>query len=343
MILFYSSDGNPLFKKDILSVLSLPTNQSVHFRYTKDIVLSNLLDGLHQLIGRDALIVYVKDNDMSKPAKQRSVQLFPVRKAIIRSTRIDKQTQLVHFGLELMEFVKCEVDYPSDLHMAPPYQFVSHADLKKLEFISWYEKIEELVKFDRSFENHLFYYVEIKQTLNGYKQPVDPGFDSDEEAGYLRVCEGKPYQLDLSIYISETNPENYEKYECKLEYNQKDFIISNPSNINIGTQRDNRRYKLVTKNIDSVRSFDYLKIIAQKTNGSANTQLYETLLRFQIRKSFKKAGLFVLYILISVGGTVIIANAKNKAGELIFQQILGGLVMAVVSALGLYYHFNKRS
>jgi|GEM_PF-1314131 len=342
MILFYSSDANALFKKDILTVLSLPTNQSVHFRYSQNFVAPDLLATLSQQEGREALIVYVKNNNPDIHEDQRVVHTLPIRRAIIIRTRIDEHTQLVHFSLQLEEFITCDVAYPADPGKIPPRQFVSHADLKTFTRISWHKKIEELVNFDNNFQESLFYYVQINKTKNGGVVSIDPRFDPYEEASYFKISEGRPYQLDLSIYISETNADDFEKYECKLEYNQKDFVISNPSSIIIGTQMDNRRYKLVTKTIDTVKSFDYLKLIAQKTDGSTVTQFYETLLRFHVRKSRSRALLFVFYILLSVFGTALVATSRNKVGDYLIGQICVGVAFAVGAALGLYYHFNKR-
>ncbi|WP_431213837.1 hypothetical protein ACQ86N_02755 [Puia sp. P3] len=297
---------------------------------------------LDSLNGREALIVYVKGNNSEEPMEQREVEFFTTRRATVKGARADKQTELVHFSLELAEFINCDVVFPVEQFAKPPYQFVCEAQVTTIVSTNWHSKIEQLVSFDDTLCGHLFYYFEIKQLVGGESYAVDPGFDSHDDASYFSVREGESYQLDLSIYISESNAADFEKYECKLEYDQKDFLISNPSSIVIGTEKDNRRYKLVTKSIDGVQSFDYLKILAQKTDGTVVTPFYETIVRFYIRKSRRRAVLFVLLILVNLVGTTFVANSKDSTGFLI-GNIAIGLFLVVSSALGLYYYFNKRS
>lgn len=338
MILFFSSDVNALFQKDVLSVLSLPKGHCVHFRYWESILSPDILRNINSLIGREGLIIYVKGNDPRIPESQRNVTFFPVRRVNITNCRKDEQTRLIHFNLELTEFVDATVNYPA-VNLRPPYVFVEYGSIATSVYKPWYEKVEDLVRFDASFENSLFFNIKLLDFREGHPTSIDIPFDKDEEASSYKLSEGKSYILDLSIMISDQNFLDLEKYECKLVYDEKDIMISNPDNIVIGTQKDNRRYKLVTKSIENVRSFDYLKIIATKKSGTGEiNNFYETIIRFKVCKNAGKAIGFVVLFFLNVIGTALFAFAISDEK---FMLILPALFLVMISALGQYYYYNK--
>jgi hypothetical protein len=338
MFIFSSSDITALFKKDIIKVLSLPKGYCIHFRYSDWDLSDSITAQLPYVIGRAGVIVYAKDNNPDIPIDQRNVKYLPIRRVTVTHYRQDEQTKLHHFNLELGDFIICDITYPAS-HSMPPFKFVSEGSLNTVKTVSWIEKIEELVAFDASFKEKLFFNVRV----NAYNEEsggfVETPFDKREETSYFGLSEGQSYILDLSIYISEENEKEIEKYECILEYDKKDILISNPSSIVIGSQKDNRRYNLVTKAVENIRSYDYLKIISGKKESGTMNEFYETTIRFNIRKSTFKAFLFTVLFLMNLIGTAWFAYILTKGIDI--KWIVLPIVMVVGSAVGQYYFYNK--
>lgn len=339
MIFFSSSDITALFKKDIIKVLSLPKGYCIHFRYSDSDLTSPIKQKLPYVVNREGLIIYAKNNNPDVlPIEQRKIECLPIRKVSIINYRQDEQTKLHHFNLELGDFIACDVDYPAK-ELMPPFKFVFEGSIKTFQTISWIEKVEGLVTFDSSFKKQLFFNVRVTNYNQDGNNYVETPFDKREETSFFRLSEGESYILDLSIYISEDDVKEIEKYECKLEYDKKDILISNPSSIIIGTQKDNRRYNLVTKAVDNIRSYDYLKIISGKRENGTVNEFYETTIRFNIRKSTFKAVLFTILFLTNLIGTAWFAYILTKGINLIWSIIPVGMV--VFSAMGQYYFYNK--
>ena len=61
MIILYSSDSNPQYKKDIINVIGLPVNGTYRFRYKEKYLsseLKSLIDSPSGVDGREALVVF---------------------------------------------------------------------------------------------------------------------------------------------------------------------------------------------------------------------------------------------------------------------------------------------
>ena len=108
-------------------------------------------------------------------------------------------------------------------------------------------------------------------------------------------------------------------------------------NIIIGTKKDSRRYRLISKSLSSVHSFDYLKLISRKKTGETFLDSYETIIRFNIAKNKSKAFLFVILFFLNVIGTAWFASSKNFD----FFPMACALIFVIISALGQYFYYNK--
>jgi hypothetical protein len=341
MIFFYSSDITALFKKDIIKVLSLPKGYCIHFRYSDNDLSEIVSKKLPNVINQDGLIIYAKNNIDEIPIGKRQLNFLPIRRISITNYRKDQQTKLHHFNLELGDFVQGEPVYP-DKNSMPPYEFVSEGNIGSHKNVSWIEKVEELVRFDSSFKSQLFFNVMILNNSNQYDNSyVETLFDFGEEKSYFRLSESQSYILGLSIFISETDLKEIEKYECRLEYDKKDLLISNPNSIVIGTQKDNRRYTLVTKAVEGIKSFDYLKIVSGKNEGLTPIEFYETTIRFNINKNNSRAFVFIVLFLFNLIGTAWFASLITKKAE--FVSYILPIALVVVSAFGQYYFYNKKT
>jgi hypothetical protein len=204
----------------------------------------------------------------------------------------------------------------------------------------WHKKIENLVAFDNSLKDSIFYNFSLVEYNAGFPESVECRFDPEEEASFYKLSEGKEYIIELSMLISDDDIKNPELYECALDHDNSDIMITNPRNISIGTRKDNRRYRLITKSITTTNSFDYLRIIAQKKNGDKYDEFYETMIRFNIVKSKAKAFRFVVLFFLNVISTAWFAYLMS-IGKFNVLAVMGALTLVVISALGQYYYYNK--
>lgn len=339
MILFFSSDGNALFQKNVLSSLSLPSGYCIHVRYWEEIVSQSVLDKFHRLRNLEGVHIYVKGNDPSIQKEDRQVEYFSVRKVQIVDYRKDPQTGLIHFYLELGDFINPVIKYPSQGSL-PPYKFVTEGEISLLNPVQWYEKIERLVAFDESFKDSLFYNFNLKKYIGRWPDSVECRYDFQEETSCFRLSEGKSYIIELAILISDLRQDQLENYECLFEYDKNDILITNPSTVIIGTKKDSRRYRLITKSISNIHSFDYLKLISRKREGENYSEFYETIIRFDITKNKRKAIFFVVLFFLNVIGTAWLAFLLSEK-KFNLSNMLAALILVVTSALGQYYYYNK--
>ena len=180
MIFFSSSDITALFKKDIIKVLSLPSGYCIHFRYSDADLADSIRQRLPNIINRDGLIIYAKNNDPDIfPIERRQIEYLPIRKVSVTNYRKDKQTELHHFNLELGDLILCDTELPPRQSM-PPFKFVSEGKIKSFNTVSWIEKVEELVAFDPSFEKQLFFNVRITDYNEDGNNYVETPFDKRE-------------------------------------------------------------------------------------------------------------------------------------------------------------------
>jgi len=339
MILFFSSDGNALFQKNVLSSLSLPNGYCIHVRYWEDIVSQSVLNKFGRLRNLEGVHIYVKGNDPSVEKEKRQVEYFSVRKIQIVDYRKDLQTGLIHFNLELGDFINPVIEFPSPENL-PPYKFVSEGEVIILNPVRWYEKVESLVKFDNRFDSALFFNFNLTEYFGIWPNSVECRYDSEEETSSFILSEGKSYIIELAILISDSRQDQLESYECLFDYDKNDILITNPRTVIIGTKKDNRRYRLISKSISNIHSFDYLKLISRKKIENEYHEFYETIIRFNIVKNKRKAIFFVVLFFLNVTGTAWFAYLiSEKRFDLL--HMFAALILVIVSALGQYYYYNK--
>lgn len=341
MILFFSSDGNILFQKNVLSALSLPNGYCIHVRYWKEIITESVLKKFNNLQNLEAMHIYVKGNDPAiKDKSLRKVQFFSIRKVQIIDYRIDRSTGLYHFNLELKDFVDPEMALP-DPSLLPPFYFVSEGEIKiNRTTIPWHKKVEALVTFDPRLKDSIFYHFNLVKYSGGFADSVECLFDKEEESSYFKLYEGEEYIIDLSMMITDASTDNLELYECALDHDNSDIMITNPRSIVLGTKKDNRRYRLITKPMTTPNSFDYLRILSQKKNQDKYDEIYETMIRFNIIKSKRKAFRYMFLFFLNMIGTALFA-ALVSSGKLGLFPIFGSVILVLVSAWGQYIYYNK--
>jgi hypothetical protein len=294
MYLFFSSDAFELYRRDVISSLALPQGYCTHFRYPKKLLPKDQIF-IPSMKGKDGMIVYVRGNDLSKEIEDRNLDFLPIRNVTVIDIDDNATTGLVHIYLELKEFIRFDSlkdRLASAGQMIPPYQFIYQSDdaIGTIQ-CAWHDKIGELVTFDKEFKDKLFYQLNIRyQGTDGNGQaPV--GYDPAERCSSFQLTDGKQYALDLAIYNSSRSSKDYEKHSIKLDYDRENFFITNPGDIIIGADRDNRSYKIVTKDLKSDRSASYIKFqssLKGDMEGDKDVIACEVVVRLNINRNKDK-------------------------------------------------------
>jgi hypothetical protein len=350
MYLFFSSDAFDLFSRDIISALSLPENYSVHFRYREEL-LPETADFIANARGRDAMIIYVKGNKLGVDAAELNLQFLPIRSATVIDGFKSESTGLVHIYLKLGEFITWP-DRDGQLAGAgdalPPYKYVHFCESIQGTFIcQWHEKVKELVRFDERFGDKLFFHLGIREQQSFNRSQVQICFDKAEKWSSFELLEDKQYTLFISIYNSSRNPHDFEKHRIKIDYDTENFFITNPDSIIIGADRDDRSYKIVTKDIKSIESASYLKIQSLfKENADTDVESVsceEVITLGFKRNPVKMRRLFFLSIGSFLGSALGAYGASQLKPEgnypILF--MVGGLGCFLFSTMGQYYYFKK--
>ncbi len=350
MYLFFSSDIFDLYRKDIITGMSLPIGYAIHFRYPQHLLSDELRDGLLNLVGKDGIIIYVKGNDDIFEMDERKVSFLPIRDIRVLDVYINKSTSLVHFFLELGAFIKSNAvpiqTYPERNKLLPPYYFVHILPNWNSQICEWHEKVQELVEFDDRFKNLLFFHVNIKYNELLDHSDVHISYDRSESSSFFELQEDRQYSLDIAIYNSCDDHRQFEKYALKMDYESEDFFITNPEKVIIGANLDNRIFKVITKDIKSVKSSAYIKFQSISL-GAIDIINHEMIVLVNIKRSMKKLRKFLFVSLMTFVGTVSVTLSMgqfNKVGGTGYaiSLLIFGLVSFLVSSLMQFYFFNKR-
>lgn len=193
LIAFISSDARELFKADIYRVLALPQRYVIRFRYERKYIDGDILSKLENLRGQEAVIFFATGNNTKTPIQERVITFESLRKVVIRESKVDHNINLVHFYLELGEFIKCIPN--SNLNELIASQIlVKEINASTKQSDEWINRIE---KVRSAFPNELFY------TINSIKRnglAISPEFSKLDKASYYHLIEESQYQMELSFY-----------------------------------------------------------------------------------------------------------------------------------------------
>jgi hypothetical protein len=353
MYLFYSSDISTLFKKDVLSAISLPEDYSVHFRYPKENLQDDFIKKLGGMLEKEGVIVYVSGNDHTKKEEDREIKFFPIRNVRVKDVYIDDPTGMVHFHLKLGPIIDSN-DIPlqetgNKDKSLPPYNFIKHQTRWSSSICKWHKKVESLVDFDNNFKDFLFFNINLRHSEKYYNCQVEVAYDSIESASIFKLHEDKNYLLDIAVYNSSADKNKFEDFSIKIEYDTDDFFITNPERIVIGAVSDYRKFKIITRDIKTKSSSAYLKLISYKNDGSTDTVRYEELIRLDIKRSSTKLYKFIFISLFGVFGTSMLAlsvsqlNKVNANTSFFIPLLVLALISLMISATGQFHYFNKRN
>lgn len=106
IVYLFSSAYHKLYKQDVLDVLALPHNFRHHFRYDKDWIAKEILEGPRRIIGMTGVVVFV-DRAISGE-EERDPFFYPVRNVTIIDSVMEGSTIHVYFRLGNY------IDYPME-------------------------------------------------------------------------------------------------------------------------------------------------------------------------------------------------------------------------------------
>ena len=278
-----------------------------------------------------------------------NVEFLPIRSVSVIDAYIDQTTGLVHVSLKLGDFITC-TGLPSQedkglTHLIPPYQFVYHLEHQNWSSTNcqWHEKIAELIAFDKIFANRLFFNLNIRG-YGPFAFPTVIEFDRQEKCSAFKFTEDKHYILELAIYNSSVEAKDYGSHILKFNYNEENVFISNPENISIGADKDNRAYRIVTKEMKSNKSSAYIKFQSIFISDSGESIQFEEIIRLDIKRNWFKIRIQLMLSIFSFLGSVSSvygATQLKPDGNWAPLFLLIGLVLLVISSSGQYIFFRK--
>jgi hypothetical protein len=353
MYLFFSSDISTLYKKDVLSAISLPEDYCVHFRYPKENLLEEFMKRLNGMFEKEGVIIYVSGNDHKKTDQEKEIRFLPIRNVRVKDVYVDDSTGLVHFYLKLGPIIDSN-DVPiqeagNKNRNLPPYNFITHQTHWSSSICKWHKKVESLVNFDNDFNNYLFFNINIRHSEKFYNSQVEIIYDDVESTSIFNLREDKNYLLDVAVYNSSADKNKFEDYSLKIKYDSDDFFITNPEKITIGAISDNRKFKIITRDIKTTSSSAYLKFFSFKNDGSDEVVKYEELVRLNIKRNRSKLFKFLGINLFGITGTSLLAwsasqLSKENTNKGIFLTLsLFSVICILISSTGQFHFFNKRN
>ncbi len=353
MFIFFSSDIYNLYRKDIISSLSLPNGYGLHFRYPAKLITEDIKKDIFSLRNKEGVITYAKGNDFNKPNSSKHLEFLPIRMVFVKNLYFDNSTALYHFFFELGNFIQTN-DMPAQHVPAldttlPPYSFIYWQSKWSSKICKWYEKIEELIAFDTYFQNHLFFNINLKCSGIYSKLQAPIIFDKTDRSYYFQLKEDSNYIVEVSLFNSSIKHNSFEDYAIKIDYETQDLFITNPPKIIVGANADNRNYKLITKNINSIQTSSYIKFQSIHTEEKNENTKYDELIMLSIKKNTSKLVIFMIIAALGFWGTMagafatseISKNNGNKHLEILLYAV--SFLLFLGTGIGQFYYFNKRS
>ncbi len=351
MYLFFSSDSNELYRKDIISTLALPENYCIHFRYDKAFVSSDVFLNYRKARGKDGIIVYVQGN-RGEPAEDRNLKFLPIRNVLVEDCYFEESTNLIHYFLRLGKIVDADgIPLNNSSHDIdlPPNNFVSSVQTCGSVVIPWHLKIKKLIEFDSKFKNSLLFNINIRNREKWDNLQTLIDFDFADKSSSFRMYEGKIYVLELSIFNSAEDGQTHENYFLDINNKSEDIFISNPERIMIGAEADNRSYKIITKEIKSSKALEFIKFRSLTMDSDKEIELFSEILQLNIRRNIsilnKRVG-FAILGLMSTGGIAVLSSEFGKdhiSSGAFIPCLFIALIFYLFSMKGQFYYTGNKN
>ncbi len=332
MVLLYSSDYYPVYKKDIFAVSSLPEGYCYHFRYQEIYVSQKIKEGLN-LEHSMAVIIFVHGNTKTNPNP--NLSYVPIRLARIVKVHRDTQTDLYHVYFTLDSFIEM-IDDVKAFDETPPNIFFGNQVIQpKYRRILWRDVIKKLDLYSNSF----FFHIKILKNL----KEIRPRYDSDTYESSFEVTEGKNYSLRISI--SDNNP-NKDENEIVTKVEGTDIKSNIGDSITSGLSLDDRSFRLSGLILGDLSSrVNQIKISTKAKEAAKANEDYSVRLLFDVKKDPERQfDYWWLSAFVLLGGgliTIDLTKIGLSDGVTVIAKLVG-LAIGSVAAAKLFYLFNKK-
>jgi len=332
MVLLYSSDYYPVYKKDIFAVTSLPEGYCYHFRYQPKYVSQKIKDG-ESLTNCMAIIIFVHGN--AKGNTNSNLTYVPVRLARIVKVHQDPQTDLYHVYFSLDSFIEVSDDISKFDETPPNIFFGTQVIQPRFNRTLWKEAVKKLNAYSNSF----FFHIKVLKNL----KEIRPLYEPDTYESSFELTEGKHYSLRISISDDNTNKDENE-IVTKIE--GADIKSNIGETIDSGLSLDGRSFRLSGLILGDLSSkVNLIKISTRSTLQAKTKDDYSVRLLFDVKKDPDRHLSYLWFsALILLGGGLITVDL-TKVGLTEVQTIVAklvGLPIGAVAAATLFYRFNKK-
>lgn len=344
MVLLFSSDYYPVFKKDIFAIASLPIGYGYHFRYPSEYVSDTIKkavkdrkgDNKISLENAPAIVIFVTGNTDTLTTH---LNFISIRFARIIDVKLEDDTDLYHVYFQLLEFTGLDAKQIEAFKERPQQHYLGWEVVKPTSHsTSWFEIIRRIDKFG----NGLFFHFNI-QDVNG--KDLAPKFEERTHQSYFEITEGKAYSVKLSIADSNANKE---ENEIRTVIEGTDIKSNIGASIQSGLDRDNRIFKLTGLLLGDISSpVNLIKIssIRLKQGSDPESSNYSVRILFNVVKDSHR---FLKYLglsaLVVAGGAMLTLDFSKFVTHfpIILTIKLTGLVITSFAAASLFFLFNKK-
>lgn len=339
-IAFFSSDFRQLYKSDVYRSLALPKGYIIHFRYQKKYIEEHLLEEIltdighsnSKIINQEGIIFFTSGTDPEISEKNRTSKNISIRQVKILKYECGKNTDLIHFYLELGDFVNLRLTNVDE----GPVKFVSRIDVNQpMIKCIWTDRVEEIKE---SFIGALFVNVDSINDSKG--QNINPRIKDNSKNSLYELIDDKEYSINLSFY-DVSNGNNAIKLEVK---NDRIIALETPGEIRIQAPMDDRSLNLTTIALDVSKSTAYLRLITSYIEKETSVQLEMVLQLNVIRRKSKSImfGGISAFAFLALAVTNAVAKLPNIKLHTVVILIGIMTVFFGLATAGLYSFFNKK-
>jgi len=332
MILLYSSDHYPVFKRDVFAITSLPEGYCYHFRYQEKYVSQDIRNGLNPE-GRSALIIFVKNNSQNSA----TLELIPIRLATIVKMIRESQTGLYHVYFQLRAFADVDQSVLSSFNDHPPTVYLGNEVINP--FIRGIQWIQVIRKIENS-GNGLFFNIRVEDSS---RIVVNPLYDLMTFEPYYQINDESTHLIRFSI--SDCNLDKAVNEVC-VKIEGTDIRSSLGDTLNTSLDVDDQIFNVYSLALGDARSSaNILKISTKSKDTQRAENDYSVRILFNVKKDINRfRSFFFLSALIFLGGGMLTLNLQPFVDSTGWQLAIKfiGLFVTSIGAAWLFFRFNKK-
>ena len=342
-ICLFSSDFRPQYKKDIYNAMCLPDGFVIQFRYRKPHISTALATNISKLKDKEGIIFFSNYKLTNTGAFEHVNENISIREVVIKKVIFHNSTGLYHFYLELKEFKAFTIDPLSDAACIPPKCLVSELNIQQTEGENFYERIEKLKNY---FPDQLFTKVDIVDPKCG--NIIYPVFEEADGNSIYDLSDETEYSFKIDfVHTSDILNSCIENIPVLVIEDKSDqIVINSDSYIDIGTNLDNRYFKIVTKSMSSYKNSSFLnfKIYQREVeSGKMENILQQFSLPIRIKKKLSSIFLFGCFSTIALCSLASLALFQASLKDSVnYWYVVASIFLAFISSSFLFNMFNKK-